>query len=248
MELYIVRHGQSTGNALEDPERRDYDSPQRRYYDTPLTEVGREQAKLVSRYLVEGVHLKVAPGGEESAVGPALTHLFCSPMTRALQTAKYIGDELGMNPQVWVDIHELGGLFLNHGEPQGIVGYPGLTRDEILVKFPNYILPGEITDHGWWKGAKEDRESAFERAVRVADKLKQRGLKEERIAFVTHGDFSDMLLKALAGFTSGNGHLEERIYYEHKNTAISRVDFTPAGRIVLRYLNRVEHLPKGLLT
>ena len=86
----------------------------------------------------------------ESVQGYGIERLFCSAMHRSLQTAKPVSAALGLDPEVWVDIHESGGIFLNHYDERGIVGYPGMTREEIAEEFPNYLLPEEITDHGWW--------------------------------------------------------------------------------------------------
>ena len=235
MELYIVRHGQSTNNALGDPTGREF--------DPPLTEIGLEQAERVSRYMAVGGHIDIDSMVEKPIDDTIITQLYCSPMTRALQTAQFIGQELGLNPAVWVDIHEQGGLFLDQGEPEGKVGFPGRSHHEILEEFPNYILPDEINHKGWWEGAYEDMDSAYERAVRVAEELWKRSLNDERVTLVSHGDFTDMLLKALFKQLAG-----ERLFYSHYNTAISRVNFLSDGTIRLSYLNRVEHLPKGLLT
>ena len=61
-------------------------------------------------------------------------------------------------------------------------------------------------------------------------------------AIFLHGDFLNGLLKALEDQLPGSG-----TYWEHRNTGITRLDFEPGGRMVLRYLNRVEHLPAELL-
>ena len=65
----------------------------------------------------------------------------------------------------------------------------------------------------------------------------------ERIALVSHGTFLDALIKALFG-----QDFASQLYYTHYNTAISRIDFTPKGFLLLRYLNRTEHLSPELIT
>ena len=242
MELYIVRHGQSTNNALGDPLGRDY--------DPALTEIGVEQAERVSHFLAAGGHLARKSVMEEKIDPdrPVIDRLYCSPMIRALRTAKPIGREVSLNPEVWVDLHETGGLFLDHGENGGIEGFPGCSRDEILKEFTNYVLPEDITDGGWWKGAYEGPPASYERALLVADKLWERALSDERIAIVSHGGFGNLLLKALGTRSAGNGFPSDRLYYTQYNTAISWVDFQGDEIINLRYLNLVEHLPKELIT
>jgi 2,3-bisphosphoglycerate-dependent phosphoglycerate mutase len=229
MKLYILRHGQSTNNALTDREDRGC--------DPPLTDLGRRQAALLAQHLAAGVQR------EPSAAGPGygITHLYCSPMWRALQTARLIGETLGLAPEVWIDVHEWGGIYLDHGEPQGVVGYPGKTRPEILEEFPNYILPEGITEEGWWNQGREDMAGCIARVIRVAEALRRRSESEERIAIVTHAGFNSLFLKALHNCIPGHD-----VWYHHHNAAISRIDFGEAVQI--RYLNRVDHLPPEMIT
>ena len=164
MELYILRHGQNTTNVSGDLGQSN---------DGLLTEIGVEQAELVSRFLALGGHLEKRTSMEELDTDrPLIDHLYCSPMKRALQTARPIGRELGLNPEVWVDLHETGGLFIDYGENRGVEGLPGQARDEILQEFPNFVLPKDITDEGWWKGSGwEEWPASVKRAYRVAEQL-----------------------------------------------------------------------------
>jgi len=139
MELYIVRHAQSINNALANH----WD----RVCDPPLTELGRRQAEILAHHLATG---KSPIPWEADRRGYGITRLYCSPMWRALQTAQPVGQALGLAPEVWIDIHEHGGIYLDHGEAGGTVGYSGKTRSEILAEFPNYTLPEAISERGWW--------------------------------------------------------------------------------------------------
>ena len=232
MELYIIRHAQSTNNALTSQEDRGC--------DPPLTDLGRRQAELLARHLAAGIQR--APSSTEPGYG--ITHLYCSPMCRALQTAQPLGKALGLAPEVWIDIHEWGGIYLDHGESRGTVGYPGKTRSEILDEFPGYVLPEGITEAGWWNRGHEDKAGCIARALRVAQVLQVRAETESgaRIAIVTHAGFTAMLLKALLDHLPGDG-----FWYHHHNTAISRVDFGTEA-IQIHYLNRVDHLPPDSVT
>jgi 2,3-bisphosphoglycerate-dependent phosphoglycerate mutase len=68
-------------------------------------------------------------------------------------------------------------------------------------------------------------------------------MPDERIALVAHGTFLDSLIKAILKQDFAVQH-----YYSHYNTAITRIDFTPRGFVLLRYLNRTEHLTPDLIT
>ena len=80
MELYLIRHGQSTNNEGGLP----------RTADPPLTDIGVEQARWTG----------------ESLKDEGITRLYCSPMLRTLQTAQIISDILDLPPHVFVGLHE----------------------------------------------------------------------------------------------------------------------------------------------
>jgi 2,3-bisphosphoglycerate-dependent phosphoglycerate mutase len=233
MQLYIIRHGESANNALgtEDTSYDEYMAA--RSPDPVLTEIGERQAELVGAHLAEA--------------GYGITELHCSAMVRAMQTALPIGQALDLQPRVWVDIHEHGGMFLgNPRNGDGIRSFPGISRREASERFPGYTLPEEMSDDGWWHGDYEDMESCAVRAQRVAEVLEERAAEDDdsAIALVTHGTFIDQLLKALTKQTE----TDRRIFYFKNNTAITHVDFLRDGRLVLRYTNRIPHLPDELIT
>jgi 2,3-bisphosphoglycerate-dependent phosphoglycerate mutase/probable phosphoglycerate mutase len=243
MKLYIIRHAQSTNNALANP--RD------RVYDPLLTELGYRQAEIVARHVATGIDPEFVAGvsdedtAADSRQGYNISRLYCSAMYRALLTAKPIAQILGIRPEVWVDIHEHGGIYLDHGGQRGIVGYPGKTRGEILDEFPDYILPDEITEAGWWEPERgqEDWPSCQGRAIKVANTLREWSATRERVAIISHGGFIDVLMKALI-----NQLPSPHLYYHHYNTAITRIDFRPEGPIDIRYINRFDHLPPDLIS
>lgn len=246
MRLYIIRHAQSTNNALAN--QRD------RVCDPTLTALGKRQAELVAQHLANGFNPEYSVGDSEedttayNGKGYKITHLYSSAMHRALLTAQPIGQALGLVPEVWLDIHEHGGIFLDHGDEQGIVGYPGKRRSEVLAEFSNYILPDELTEDGWWnpEHGMEDRLAYKERAIRVASTLREWAAtryKNTPIAMVSHGGFMSILLKALTSQL-----LDEPVYYHHYNTGITRLDFWGDGGVSVRHLNRFDHLPPELIS
>lgn len=239
MELFIVRHAQSTNNALADETTR--------VVDPPLTEIGLRQAELVAAHLANGIDHETAAiegqPGDEPGNGMRICRLYCSAMLRALQTATAIGQALGLRPHVWVDVHEEGGMWLDHGEPEGIQGYPGMTREEIAARFPQVVMPSEVMHDGWWRYGRETWDAFLARADRVAGALRAQSSSTERIAVVTHGGFGAYLLRALCGVTA-----DAPTFFHHDNTGITRVRFRPDGRVSIRYQNRVDHLSPDLVT
>lgn len=244
MEVYLVRHGQSVNNAL-------MENQLLRVADPELTEIGKQQAQHTAHHLANALNLEhwvIEQNGTRQGHYPyGITHLYCSAMHRALQTAAPIAKALGLKTEIWLELHEIGGIYL---EKEGVVtGYGGRTRQQIITEFPDYVLPDTITDQGWWNPShgREDMSLCQARAVRVAAMLKQRALvagsKRDRLALIVHGTFMDALMKAFLNTLPGGSY-----YHWHYNCAITRLDFDDTGRFLIRYLNRVEHLPPDLIT
>lgn len=235
MRLYMIRHAQSTNNALADPSGR--------VCDPPLTALGHRQARRLARFLSAGVERLEGGAALGRPLGYRFARLFCSPMYRSLLTAQYLAKALGLAPEVWVALHEHGGVYLDHGGEQGIVDYPGKTRAEMLAEFPGYVLPDDVTERGWWFRAREDYAGCCDRAARVAETLRSWASSEECIALLSHGGFLDALLKHLLGTPADRGR-----FYAHSNTGITCMHLRGDGSVRLEYLNRVDHLPPELVT
>ena len=244
MELFIIRHGQSANNAL--PNIRD------REVDPPLTDLGKRQAEILAEFLAGGETHDLSADLTTNTKfhvrrGFGITSLFSSPMYRSLQTVQPVARSLGLAPQIWGDIHEEGGMFLDHGGDEGRVGYPGRTRSEILAEFPGYDLPSGIGETGWWNRDHEDPPSLWARAARVAVELREMAARETaeeaRVAMITHGGFMNALLNALFGTPP-----EGPVFYRHHNTSISRMRIDGSKRINVQHLNRVDHLNPELVS
>jgi len=245
MDLYLIRHAQSTNNSLPtEVELRD------RVCDPLLTGLGYRQAELLAEHLATGrdgwseaASADPEAGGGPGAAAYGITHLVCSPMKRTLLTAQPVSRALGLGPEIWLGIHEHGGIYLDHGEPAGKVGYPGITRPELAVQFPGYRAPDALTDRGWWRAGFEEWDACLGRAGGVARRLREMCADDACIAMVTHGAFASALIMALVGTPPDAG-----VHFSHHNTGISLIRFRPDGGIRLRYLNRVPHLPPGMIT
>lgn len=231
MELFLIRHGQSFNNTLADGNGR--------VGDPPLTETGEKQAERVAAHLRDApakMIFGVSDGAPENGYG--INRLFCSPMLRCLQTSEPIGKALGLRPEIWTDVHEEGGIWLE-GEPD----QPGMTRDEISDRFPEVILSDDMTEAGWWNRPEETETQWLARAKRVADRLKgEMAETDERVAVVNHGGFTkDLLSELLNGGPILDGGFSTR------NTSIAHLQFTQ-GQFHLTFLNRIEHLSVDLVT
>ena len=245
MELYIIRHAQSENNALHDQSKH--------LPDPHLTKLGTQQAALIAHHLANAPHPEQRHGTtpEETSVetveGYGIVRLYCSAMHRSLETATTIGEAIGVRPEIWIDIHESGGIFCDHHDERGVIGYPGMTRRQIETAFPTVHIGDAVRADGWWDPARgqEDWPSCQGRAIRVSQELwrwVEDGVRGP-IALVSHAGFMEALLKAILGRLPG-----ANLTFYHFNTAITRIDLKLDRELHLRYLNRVPHLPQNLVS
>lgn len=235
MKIFIVRHAQSFNNAEPDPLNW--------HSDPALTEIGEQQAALVARHLAEGSPDMLGKHG-----GYQVDHILTSPQIRAMQTAAAISAALGQMPAVWTLICEHQGT--NYKTPQTSVGVPGMTRQEMQTRFPGFMLPEDVTENGWWnpQNNPESLKAVYKRGAQAAQTLIERAAQRkstdvgERLLLVSHGTFGNGLIHGLLG-------LPVAAYrYGQHNTGITRIDLLENRLPVLRYTNRIEHLPPDLLT
>ena len=239
MQLYFIRHAQSANNKLYD----ETGAWNGRDVDPELTEIGQRQAKHLAEHLA-CTHGAGATQPRDYANRQAfgITHLYTSPMVRAVSTATYLSEALGLPLTMWEDLHEIGGIFRvdENGERQGL---PGKTRSDFAARFPDVILPQALGEDGWWNRPPESIEQQLDRAQRVVRDLSERhGQTDDRVVAVSHGGFYNFVLTALLGTTPGDG-----FWFGINNTGITRLDFSAEG-IALMYANRLEHLSSELIT
>ncbi len=237
MQIYLVRHGQSTGNATPNKVKP--------YDDYPLTELGEQQAERLGVHLRDNVEVDQASDtlawreGDHEYLRYRFKRLLCSPMQRALQTATPTVRSLELRAEIWPDLFEVGGL-----------RNKGLKRSEIRERFPDFGIPKDIDSEGWWGGVVETRAQAHARAKEVVATLKERARDEWRgdnILLVGHGDFTRLLLLGLLNQLPDDAGKRHPVHYETYNTSIARVDLD-SNQAGLRYVNRVGHLPPDMVT
>ena len=223
MELYLIRHGQSTNNEGKLP----------RSADPPLTDIGLEQARCVG----------------ESLKDEGITRLYSSPMLRTLQTAQIISDIIDLPPHVFVGLHEWGGIWEARGDGTA-VQLPGLNRAGTREVCPDVVLPDDVTDQGWWfnEGYAGDIEGMAELSHEnglafIAHLMEHHGDTEERVAAVSHGGSGGSLISAFFGLPPDVGYSR----FTQNNTGVSKLLFTSERR-QLQYLNKLSHLPPEAVT
>ncbi|MFW5737977.1 MAG: histidine phosphatase family protein [Spirochaetota bacterium] len=245
MELYLIRHAQSYNNTLP--------GEVGRVADPRLTELGRNQAEHLAKHLATAAHPEQLHGADpedthvRTVTGYRFARLYCSAMHRSLTTATIVGRAMGIRPEIWTDIHESGGIFLDHGPSGGVVAYPGLTRSEIREEFPEVVIGDDVREEGWWDPLRgqEDWPTCQGRAIRVSKTLWRMAASSDPgpIALISHAGFMEALIKALLGRLPAS----ELTFY-HFNTAITRLDLDAPDEVSIRYMNRVPHLPLELIS
>jgi 2,3-bisphosphoglycerate-dependent phosphoglycerate mutase len=255
MQLYFIRHGQSENNALWDRTGpREERSP-----DPELTELGHEQARWLADFLADrrpSSQLSAAgqtEGAGDGLISPSgrtarsvdgfdLTHLYCSPMIRAIETAMYVARALGMPLILWKDVHEVGGVFHEDGETGGEIGLPGNDRAYLQARYPQLVLPDDWGRGGWWDRPFEQREQRILRAQRFYRELKRRhGDSDDRVAVVSHAGFGNYLLVVALDWPNRG-----RNGFTLNNASITRIDLMEHTRVV--YTNRTDFLPEALIS
>ena len=149
MQFYFIRHGQSTNNELW----LQTGSSNGRSEDPELTETGRQQARAVAEYLSQATRVTEKSDRNRNAQnvgGFGITHLYTSPMIRAVATGTAIAEALDLPLFAWQDLHEAGGIYLDDPLTNEPIGQPGKNRLYFETRFPNLVLPSTFGDGGWW--------------------------------------------------------------------------------------------------
>ncbi|MFT3873746.1 MAG: histidine phosphatase family protein [Nocardioides sp.] len=221
MEVVLIRHGQSGNNLIweqtggiagRDP-------------DSPLTDLGLAQADALARWFAR------------DASAPRVTELHTSLMHRAVQTAAPLAETLDLPLLGHPEIFEVGGPYEEDEETGARSWHPGTPMSALRALTSR--LQHDPVDGGevWWPGPFEENAVAAERGRRVVESLIQPGATEDPrvIALVTHGFFTQFLIRALLGIGDMTG------WIQIDNTAISRFEIGRHG-VVATALNGVSHL------
>ncbi len=240
MVLYFIRHAQSQNNALHERTG----SSEGRSDDPELTQIGQQQVERLVDYLGEGCSQSYLDRGDDPVrEGFGITHIYTSLMVRAVATAVAIGQRLDLPVYGWKDLHERGGVFVENTQTGERRGSLGKNRAYFEQHYPRLVLSDEVGENGWWNRPFEEEDERRPRAKRVLRELLARhGGRDDQVVFVSHGGFYNSFLMALLGLPE-----RSEIWFAINNAAITRIDFYPDA-INLVYQNRLEHLPRSLIT
>ncbi|MFK7737054.1 MAG: histidine phosphatase family protein [Pirellulaceae bacterium] len=219
--LLLIRHGQSANNALPEHER---------VCDPGLTEVGVQQAAETAKHLSR----------------EAITHLYCSPFLRALETVKPLATTMQMLVSVNPTIFERGGCYSGWMQ-ENMRGEPGMGRGHLERAYPGWKIDNAISMDGWWGRDRETDEECAVRARFVADWITRDVMAVEGThAMVIHADFKSLLVPALLAISGRELKEVEPL----RNTGITELLWSAdaSNGWELRSYNSTEHLPNALWT
>lgn len=236
MNLLLIRHAQSANNLLY----AETGSSEGRHPDPALTELGHAQAQALAGF------------ARRDATFGRVTHLYSSLMRRSVQTAAPLAGALGLGVQGLALAHEAGGIFSKDeaGERQALAG---AAHADLLADNPALLWPPELDVQEPWVGGfelySEDDRVLQARAGAVMEALMAAhppaGEAGETVALVTHGHFTQYLLREVTGHGGA--------YFRIGNTATTLLtlhspDMPQNWGPLVGWVNRHDHLMPELLS
>lgn len=228
MRFILIRHGQSGNNQLW----AQTGGVTGRHPDTELTELGLQQSRQLAAAIGDGV------------LPWEIDHLHCSLMTRAVQTAVPLADQIDAPLAGHAELFEVRGPYDLDAETGDPVVYPGAGRDALGAHSRRLTLPAEAGLTGWWAGPVETDLEAPDRARRVIAGLRATYAADATVALVTHGFFTQFLLRELLGIETMTG------WFDIHNTSLTLLADDPAGSAAtsLVRLDWTPHLTPDQIT
>lgn len=196
--IYVMRHGQSVVNV-------ERTFPCRRL-DGDLTDLGRSQAGKAARWLAE----------------KSIAQIRYSPFHRAEQTAKIVGEALGIAPEVDDDLREV-----DCGEVENLPFEEALTVwRRVYVRWLLFDLEARFPGGESYAEAT----SRFTRALNRCD-------PDQNVLLVTHGDITHTVIPPLCVNAAALQRVEPLA-----NTGIIILEHYDADRYSCSAWNLAEHL------
>ncbi|MFC5522866.1 histidine phosphatase family protein [Polaromonas jejuensis] len=202
--IIAIRHGETTWNV---------DSRIQGHLDIPLNETGRRQAKRMAQALAE----------------EPITAIYASDLTRAWETAQYLGRALGMEVTSEEGLRE-----------RGFGDFEGKTFAEIEALLPDQSLRWRKRDPHFAPVGGESLLALRSRVVETAQRLAAEH-PGELIALVGHGGVMDVLYRAATRLD-----LQAPRTWALGNTAINRLLWSPEGFTLVGWADS-QHLDDDAL-
>lgn len=217
LDLYIIRHGESLGNAGYGGKT---DLTLKEGVDPVLTEKGLAQSAAAGEYLKD----------------ISFDEFYASPMLRAARTAT----EIMKNQPEGKPLHIMPELCEVGVTPD----YKGVEIDEIREFSPHavYAKDTQTTETRMRYDTHEENDKVNERARFVIDYFRSRYKNGEKIVIVSHAAFITNLVFTIMGLDKQAPEFD----IDYNNTGITRVTYYKHGTYkwgdtVFRYINSTAH-------
>ncbi|MBQ2848764.1 MAG: histidine phosphatase family protein [Clostridia bacterium] len=216
LELYLVRHGQSMGNAGYDRDNLTI----KEQNDPLLTEKGLMQADLVGK----------------SLCNIDFDHIYTSGLIRAISTANGILTHQKTSKPVYIlpILSEVG------ISPE----YDGISIDEMKNYCKTAVLADGVSENDprVYHSTFENEAEMFDRAKKVMEHMHSRYSSGEKVAIVAHAAFLTILIFTIMGFEEApvfdisiqNTAVTKIVFYKPGTN--------PYGDISFEYINDTSHL------
>ncbi|HEU5433036.1 MAG TPA: histidine phosphatase family protein, partial [Thermomicrobiales bacterium] len=178
--------------------------------DFPLDALGLAQARRIADRL---------------AHEPPADLLLASPLSRALTTARIIGERVGLEPVIVPDLHEM-----SFGELEGLTG------DEVRARRPDLLasLDNLASFDLVWPGGESRR--GFHERVRATFHALLHAYAQERIIVATHGGVIGAFLGQITGAAPNDPAL-----FDLANCGLTHVEIR-GDHTLLHLRNDASHL------
>jgi len=210
--LYLIRHGETAGGDTK------------RYHgsiDVLLSEKGKQQAAekaaLLRHYIEKATtskHLSYLKDIHDSAddqkasISPGLRAVYCSNLSRAIQSAEVIAQPFGLQPIEVADLRE---------RSFGI--WEGMSFSEIREQYPKEFASWAQDPLAYSPVGGETTLAVRDRAIKVVSEIVKRHAGEE-IAVVAHGGVNRIILCHILGMP-----LENVFRIEQDYAALNIIEF-----------------------
>lgn len=216
LDLYLIRHGESHGNAGYGRE----DLTIKESNDPYLTEKGVAQAQAAGLRLAE----------------IDFDAFYSSALLRAVQTAAEIMKK--QSAEKTLNVHPL--LTEVSIKPE----YDGAGMEEICEICPTAVLAPDVSENDplVYHNEFDDEDGMYERAEKIIMHLRDRYKNGEKVAVVCHAAFMTFIVFWIMGFKKAVPAFD----ISFKNTGVTRVIFYKEGTnkygdIVFEYINDTTH-------
>ena len=202
--IIAIRHGETAWNV---------DTRIQGHLDVPLNANGRWQAERLANALRD----------------ETITAIYASDLTRAWETAQYIGQIHGLQLNKEVGLRE-----------RDFGDFEGKTFAEIEVLLPDQSLRWRKRDPEFYPAGGESLVALRARVMEAAERLAAQH-PGEQIAFVGHGGVMDVLYRAATRLD-----IQAPRTWTLGNAAINRLLWTPEGFTLVGWAD-TQHLDEGVL-